>query len=148
MRILIFIFLSFVFLFSCSSYNKSENLDIESGKLAHSKFVNINNDFLCISLSILYFKIMAFAYPFISIGMCCSRIMQGLGYAYPMFILTIFRVIIISISLAWYFVTFLNKPIYFAWIGTLISCILTSIVSFIWLLLIIKKTLNMKSVII
>jgi len=45
-RILIFIFLSFVFLFSCSSYNKSENLDIENGKLAHSKFVNMNNDFL------------------------------------------------------------------------------------------------------
>ena len=46
MRNLVFIFLSFIFLFSCSSYNNSENLNIESAKLAHSKFININNDLL------------------------------------------------------------------------------------------------------
>ena len=44
MRNLIFIFLSFIFIFSCTSYNKSENLNIESSQLAHSKFININND--------------------------------------------------------------------------------------------------------
>ncbi len=42
-----------------------------------------------IELTIKYFKIMAFAYPFITIGMTSSRIMQGLGYAYPMLILTL-----------------------------------------------------------
>jgi len=43
-RNLIFIFLSFIFIFSCTSYNKSENLNIKSSQLAHSKFININND--------------------------------------------------------------------------------------------------------
>ena len=92
-----------------------------------------------IRLAVLYFNIMAFAYPFITIGMTSSRIMQGLGFAYPMFILTLFRVVIISSSLAWYFVIILEKPIYFAWVGTLISCILTSIFSLAWLRNIIKK---------
>ena len=89
-------------------------------------------------LIVLYFKIMAFAYPFITIGMTSSRVMQGLGYAYPMFILTLFRVVIISASLAWYFVIILHKPAHYAWIGTLISCFLTSLFSIFWL----KKILN------
>ena len=90
-------------------------------------------------LTVLYFKIMAFAYPFITIGMTSSRVMQGLGHSIPMFMLTLFRVIIISASLAWYFVIILKKPIYYAWIGTLISCMLTAIISIAWLKTIINK---------
>ena len=92
-----------------------------------------------IRLSVLYFSIMGFAYPFIAVGMTCSRIMQGLGVAYPMFILTLFRVVIISASLAWYFVIILGKPIHYAWFGTLISCILTACVSLLWLRGILKR---------
>jgi Na+-driven multidrug efflux pump len=91
-------------------------------------------------LAVLYFKIMAFAYPFITIGMTSTRIMQGLGYAYPMFILTLFRVVIIAASLAWYFVMVLGKPVHYAFVGTLISCILTSFVSITWLRSIIRKS--------
>ncbi len=90
-------------------------------------------------LTILYFKIMAFAYPFITIGMTSSRVMQGLGHSIPMFMLTLFRVVIISASLAWYFVIILKKPVYYAWIGTLISCVLTAIISIAWLKAIINK---------
>ena len=90
-------------------------------------------------LTVLYFKIMAFAYPFITIGMTSSRVMQGLGHSIPMFMLTLFRVVIISASLAWYFVIILKKPVYYAWIGTLISCVLTAIISIAWLKAIINK---------
>lgn len=90
-------------------------------------------------LTVLYFKIMAFAYPFITIGMTSSRVMQGLGHSIPMFMLTLFRVVIISASLAWYFVIILKKPVYYAWIGTLISCVLTAIISITWLKTIINK---------
>jgi len=93
-----------------------------------------------INLAVLYFKIMVFAYPFITIGMTCSRVMQGLGYAYPMFILTLFRVVIISSSLAWYFVIILGKPVHYAWVGTLISCILTAGFSIIWLRSILRNS--------
>jgi len=91
-------------------------------------------------LAVLYFKIMAFAYPFITIGMTSTRIMQGLGYAYPMFVLTLLRVVIISATLAWYFVMVLGKPVHYAWVGTLISCILTSVASLTWLRSIIKRS--------
>ena len=45
MKNIIFTILSFILLFSCSSYNGSKNLNIEKGQLAHSKFNNINNNF-------------------------------------------------------------------------------------------------------
>jgi len=97
------------------------------------------NDTQIINLTILYFKIMAFAYPFITIGMTSSRIMQGLGHATPMFVLTFLRVVLIAASLAWYFVIILEKPVYYAWVGTLLSCIITSFVSIIWLRTIIRR---------
>ena len=46
MRNLILIFLSFIFIFSCSSNNQSKNLNNESAQLAHSKLININNNLL------------------------------------------------------------------------------------------------------
>jgi enhancing lycopene biosynthesis protein 2 len=44
MKNIIFAILSFILLFSCTSYNESKNLNIESAQIAHSKFTNINNN--------------------------------------------------------------------------------------------------------
>ncbi len=85
---------------------------------------------------------MVFAYPFITIGMTSSRIMQGMGHAYPMLILTLLRVVILSASLAWYFVIILEKSVHWAWYGTLISCIITALVSITWLWKIIQQSVK------
>ena len=45
MKNIIFAILSFILLFSCTSYNESKNLNIQSAQLAHSKFNNIKNNF-------------------------------------------------------------------------------------------------------
>ena len=45
MKNIIFTILSFILLFSCTSFNESKNLNIESAQLAHSKFTNLNNNF-------------------------------------------------------------------------------------------------------
>ena len=45
MKNIILILLSFIFLFSCTSYNKSERLNKEDVQFAHSKFSNLNNNF-------------------------------------------------------------------------------------------------------
>ena len=99
-----------------------------------------SDDLEIINLTVLYFKIMAFAYPFITVGMTSSRIMQGLGHANPMLVLTLFRVVIVAASLAWYFVIFLEKSVHYAWVGTLISCILTSFASITWLWILIRRS--------
>lgn len=99
------------------------------------------NDNKIISIGVGYFDVFAFAIPFISIGMTCSRAMQGLGKAYPMFIITCLRVIVISCCLGYYFINILNKPIDYAWIAILISCMISAIISFIWLISI-KSRMN------
>ena len=90
-------------------------------------FINTNTDpvnaQLVIDIGIGYFQIFAFAVPFITLTMICSRTIQGLGKSYPMFIITCLRVIIISCSLAWYFIIYKNEPVEYAWISILISCI-------------------------
>ena len=45
MKNIFFLISSFLLLFSCTSYNESRNLNTEKAQLAHSKFININNDF-------------------------------------------------------------------------------------------------------
>ena len=44
MKNIIFTILLSILLFSCTSYNESKDLNIQSAQLAHSKFNNINND--------------------------------------------------------------------------------------------------------
>ncbi len=100
------------------------------------------NDLLIINIGTEYFKIFSFAIPFVTITMISSRCMQGLGKAYPMFIITCFRVIIISCSVAYYFIIYLNKPLNYAWIAILISCISSSIISYIWFLYTKKEVLK------
>lgn len=92
-----------------------------------------------INIGTQYFKIFAFAVPFIAISMIGARVMQGIGKAYPMFIITCLRVIIISCSLAWYFLKILNKPIEYAWYSILISCIFSALISISWMFFEIKK---------
>ena len=79
------------------------------------------NDRDVINIGISYFNIFSFAIPFVTLSMICSRTIQGLGKSYPMFIITCLRVIVISCSLAWYFIIIQNKPIEYAWISILIS---------------------------
>ena len=45
MKNIIFTILSSILLFSCTSYNESKDLNIQSAQLAHSKFNNIKNNF-------------------------------------------------------------------------------------------------------
>ena len=80
-----------------------------------------------------YFSVLVFAYPFITIGMTCSRVMQGLGYGTPTLILTILRVVVINSAFAWFFVIIQGKPVIFAWYSLLISCTITSVVSILWM---------------
>ena len=100
------------------------------------------NDIEIISLGVSYFEVFSFAIPFITITMISSRCMQGLGVAYPMFIITCLRVIFINCALAYYYIIYLNKPLEFAWYSILISCISSAIISYIWFLIIRKKRLD------
>ena len=87
-----------------------------------------------VNLGAEYFKVFAFAIPFISVGMICIRVMQGLGDSLPMLILTSLRVIVISCGLASFFKFIIGyNDVIFIWYSILVSAIITSTISFLWM---------------
>ena len=95
-----------------------------------------------ISIGSGYFKVLVFSFPLITIGMTCSRVMQGLGHGAPMLIITAMRVILISAPLALYFTRVINKPIEFVWYSMLISSFFASLSAFIWM----RKIISVKAI--
>ena len=86
-----------------------------------------------------YLRYFVFGYPFVAISMISGRAMQGLGKGIPMLILTLLRVLVISLAFSFFFVFFLNKSIEWVWISQVISVIFSSFIAWLWLKYVFKK---------
>ena len=95
-----------------------------------------------ISIAIGYFSIACFSYPFIAIGMTSSRVMQGLGYGKPMLIITLIRVILINAPLGYIITRILNLPVNYVWYSILVSSLVASTISILWMKSLIKAEQN------
>ena len=93
-------------------------------------------------ISIGYFSIVSFSYPFVTIGMTSSRIMQGLGKGLPVLFITLVRVILINAPLGWYLRRVLEMPIEFVWYCILFSSFVAATLSMLWMRNIIKQQEN------
>ena len=80
-----------------------------------------------------YFTIVPFAYPFITIGMNSSRVMQALGHGFPMLILTILRVLLINALLSSLFIIVYNYDIIYIWYSIVLSSVITAITAYSWM---------------
>ena len=89
-----------------------------------------------------YFSIVPFAYPFITIGMNSSRVMQALGHGLPMLILTVLRVLLINGILSFIFIILYNQSIIYIWYSIVLSSIITASTAYIWM-----KNINKKIII-
>lgn len=90
-------------------------------------------------LSSQYLRYFVFGYPFVAISMISGRAMQGLGKGMPMLILTLLRVLVISLAFSVFFVFILNKSIEWVWISQVISVIFSSFIAWFWLRNVFKK---------
>ncbi|MBC8174917.1 MAG: MATE family efflux transporter [Candidatus Marinimicrobia bacterium] len=88
-----------------------------------------------------YLRIMVFSYPFIAISMMSGRILQGLGHGMPMLVITFLRVLLVSISLAYVFVYWMNKPVEWVWIAMVISMLVSAAVAYTWLFVGLKRVM-------
>ena len=104
--------------------------------------IPFNADQKSIEYLIQYFTIVPFAYPFITIGMNSSRVMQALGYGLPMLILTILRVLLINAFLSFIFIIIYNKPVIYIWYSIVLSSIITAATAYFWMKFINKKLIN------
>ena len=92
-----------------------------------------------------YFGIVCFSYPFVTIGMTSSRVMQGLGHGKPTLIVTLIRVVLINAPLGYVITRVLNLPIYYLWYSILISSFVASSISMLWMKSVIKVEQNKQS---
>jgi len=86
-----------------------------------------------VQLGTRYMRIIVFSYPFIPIAMISGRVLQGLGFGMPLFVITFLRVILLSVSLASFFVFVLGKSVEWVWIAQLISVLVSASIALLWL---------------
>ena len=96
------------------------------------------DDLKTINEGVNYFYICSFSLPFVAIGMLTCRAMQGLDKPSPFLVITVLRVILISIPMAWVGVRYFNYEVNWVWWSILASSIITSIMSIFWMYKIIK----------
>ena len=96
------------------------------------------NDPKTIDEAVKYFNICAFTYPFVAIGMITCRAMQGMDRPTPLLFLTLLRVILIAIPMAWIGVKYFEFGTTWVWWSVLLSSIVAAIFSLFWMYRIIK----------
>ena len=97
------------------------------------------NDIKTISEGIQYFNICAFTYPFVAIGMITCRVMQGMDKPSPFLFLTLLRVILIAVPMAWLGVRYFEQGTAWVWWSVLTSSIIAAIAGLFWMYEIIRK---------
>ena len=102
---------------------------------------SFTNDLVIQNLAVSYLRYMCFIFPLISIGLTIGRILQGMGLGMPSLIITAIRVLIVSTPLALYFTMILDKPIEWIWIAMVISSVVATIISIMWMKVAFQKLL-------
>jgi len=93
-----------------------------------------------------YLQMICLIFPLISIGITVGRILNGLGLGMPSLIITIIRVVGVAGPLSYYFVYILNKPLEWMWYSMIISAIVASIISTVWLNIAFKKLIPVQTI--
>ena len=80
-----------------------------------------------------YLAFMVFAYPLMAFGMTSGRILLGLGHGIPSLVITILRVLVISIPVAYVAVYAFDAPIPAIWASFIVGGLTSDVVAFFWI---------------
>jgi Na+-driven multidrug efflux pump len=91
------------------------------------------NDQKVISEGVNFFNIVSFSLPFVAISMITCRAMQGMDRPNPFLFLTLFRVILFAIPMAWIGVEYFEKETEWVWWAVLLSSIISALAGLYWM---------------
>jgi Na+-driven multidrug efflux pump len=80
-----------------------------------------------------YLRVIAWGYPFTAVSMLAGRILQGLGIGTPVLVLTIMRLLLIAVPLAWAMVYWWGVPVEGVWASMLLGSVVTGAAGAVWL---------------
>jgi Na+-driven multidrug efflux pump len=92
-----------------------------------------SKDLFITETAVRYIRLMSFIYPLVSIGLTSGRILQGFGMGFPMLVITMVRILIVAVPLAWVFVFIYHKPVEWVWYSMLLSAVISTTISICWL---------------
>ena len=84
-------------------------------------------------LAVLYVRTVSFAYPFFPISMITGRCLQGLGRGAPELVLSLLRVLLIGVPLAFIFTMWLDLGVRYVWIAMIIGSVTSAAIAGFWL---------------
>ncbi len=91
------------------------------------------NDQKVILEGVKFFNIVSFSLPFVAISMITCRAMQGMNRPNPFLFLTLFRVILFAIPMAWIGVEYFGKQTEWVWWSVLLSSIISALAGLYWM---------------
>ena len=97
------------------------------------------NDQIIISVAVTFLRLFAFVYPLIAVGITTGRVLQGMGKGLPVLVITIVRVLGVSVPLAFLFIFQMDKPVEWVWYAMMISTGVAFIIACYWLLTAMKS---------
>lgn len=97
------------------------------------------------NIAIGYLRMICTIFPLISIGLSIGRILQGIGLGMPSFVITVIRVIGVAGPLAYFFIEVMDKPVQWMWYAMVVSSIVATIISVVWLRSAFRKLLPANS---
>ncbi len=80
-----------------------------------------------------YLGFMLFAYPMMAFGMTSGRLLQGLGFGLPPLLITLVRVLVVGIPLAYVSVFWLGLPIWSIWASFIAGGLVSDLMSLVWI---------------
>ncbi len=92
-----------------------------------------SNDAFITETAVHYIRLMTLIYPLVSIGLTSGRILQGFGMGFPMLVITLVRILIVAVPLAWICVFIYHKPVEWVWYSMMVSAFLSMCISLGWL---------------
>jgi len=106
-----------------------------------SLFIRIfTNDLSLIAITIPYLRLDILTFPLMAIVMCVTRIMQGMGYGLPSFIITLVRIVGVAVPLGYVFVFVLGYSYLYVPVAMVLAGLAASALSLFWFRLRIRKT--------
>jgi putative MATE family efflux protein len=91
------------------------------------------NDPEIVAMAVDYFRIIAFAYPFMGIAIVTSYTFQGLGRGMPSLTITMTRAALLLIPISYYLAYMTSFGVLGVWIGTAIAATITAAISIVWI---------------
>ena len=86
-----------------------------------------------IAVAVSYIRVIALAFPFITVGLISGRVFQGLGSGLPGLVLSALRVMVISVPLAYLFTRVLGFGLTWVWGASATAGLITSLVATVWI---------------